>query len=228
MNVIKQISSLEKIRVGDTLNIPEITNATVLKGERFSYQITMKADTSMVGKFALASPLSPYIRVYAVNQSVMDNPTTVAVREIDYITDEAGLMPDLLTPLDEQNNIIQARSYYGKVASNPQTVFIEVNIPKDLAAGEYSIKATLTEENGKVDFEKTMTIRVLDTTAEEQTLIYTRWFYADCIANYHNVAIYSDEHFALIENYLREAVDVGINMILVDTYVYRLAQIVST
>ena len=228
MRVIKQISSLEKIRIGDKLNMPELTNTKVLKGERYSYQIAIVSDVSLVGKFEIESPLLPYIRTYAVNQSVMDNPTTIAVREIDLITDEPGLMPDLLTPLSEQNNIIQARSYYGKVASNPQTVWIEVNIPRDMKTGEYPITSRLIQEDGTVLFTKVMTVGVLNETVEEQTLLYTRWFYADCIANYHGVEIYSDEHFALIEAYLREAVDVGINMILVPIHTPPLDTAVGT
>ena len=228
MRVIKQISSLEKIRIGDKLNMPELTNTKVLKGERYSYQIAIVSDVSLVGKFEIESPLLPYIRTYAVNQSVMDNPTTIAVREIDLITDEPGLMPDLLTPLSEQNNIIQARSYYGKVASNPQTVWIEVNLPKDIAKGSYPITSRLIQEDGTILFEKTMTLTVLDGCIEEQTLLYTRWFYVDCISNYHGVEIYSDEHFALIEAYLREAVDVGINMILVPIHTPPLDTAVGT
>ena len=173
MRVIKQISSLEKIRIGDKLTMPEITSAKVLRGERYSYQITILSDVSLVGKFEIESPLLPYIRTYAVNQSVMDNPTTIAVREIDLITDEAGLMPDLLTPLSEQNNIIQARSYYGKVTSNPQTVWIEINLPENIAAGTYPITSRLIQEDGTVLFTKTMTIQVLNCTVEAQSLLYS-------------------------------------------------------
>lgn len=228
MNVIKQISSLEKVRVTDKLNLPEITQTTLLKGERFSYQISVIADTSVVGTFEIESLLSPYIKTYYVNQSVMDNPTTVAVREVDYITDEPGLMPDLLTPLSEHNNIIQARSYYGKIQSNPQTVWIEINLPRDMEAGTYTVTSRLVGNEGVVYFEKTMTVTVLNETVAEQALIYSRWFYIDCIANYHNVAIHSDEHFALIEAYLREAVDVGINMILVPIHTPPLDTAVGT
>ncbi len=228
MRVIKQISSLEKVRIGDTLNMPEVTRAKVLRGERYSYQITVKTDVTLVGKFVLESSLLPYIRTYAVNQSVMDHPASVAVKEIDFITDEPGLMPDLLTPLSEQNDILQARSYYGKVASNPVTVWIEVNIPRDMATGEYPITAKLIQDDGTVLFTKVMTVEVLNETVEEQTLLYSRWFYADCISNYHGVEIYSDEHFALIENYLREAVDVGINMILVPIHTPPLDTAVGT
>lgn len=228
MKVIKQISSLEKVRIDDTLNMPEITRAKVLRGERYSYQITAKTDVTLVGKFVLESPLLPYIRTYAVNQSVMDHPASIAVKEIDFITDEPGLMPDLLTPLSEQKDILQVRSYYGKVASNPVTVWIEVNIPRDMAAGEYPITAKLIQDDGTVLFTKVMTVEVLSETVEEQTLLYSRWFYADCISNYHGVEVYSDEHFALIENYLREAVDVGINMILVPIHTPPLDTAVGT
>jgi hypothetical protein len=62
---------------------------------------------------------------------------------------------------------------------------------------------------------KIMDVEVLPVTVADQSLIYTRWFYADCIADQHNVPIYSDAHFDLIEAYIKEAVDIGINMILV-------------
>ena len=214
MFVAKQISSLHKVRVFDNLNMNEITKETMLRGERFTYQISMRSDEPIMGNIRLESPLLDNIRIYTVENSVMDAPVIEKVDEEGYITTEPGLMPDLLLPIE--NNSVLTVNATGK------TLWIELNIPKDMAAGEYKINFVFeTFDFAKPDTTraivatKTMTVEVLPVTKKEQSLIYTRWFYADCIADYHNVPIYSDEHFDLIEAYIREAVDVGINMILV-------------
>ncbi len=215
MIVVKQISSLEKIRVRDRLNCPEIRSAKVLKGERYSYQIAALADRNTVGKIVVESELLPYIRVYTVEQSPMDTPTTLAVLETDYITTEPGLMPDLLVPLEESNGIMQLHSVYGRNAAMVKTIWVEVTLPKDIAPKDYDITVSLVVNEEQIAFKKVMTLSVLDVVKADHELVYSRWFYADCISNYHGVEIHSDEHFALMEEYIREAVDVGVNMILV-------------
>ena len=214
MFLAKQISSLHKVRLSDALNMNEITKETVLRGERFAYQISMKSDLPVIGNISIESPLLDHIRIYKVENAVMDAPVVDRVKEIGYITTEPGLMPDLLLPIE--NNSILTVSVAGK------SLWIELNIPKDMTAGEYKINFTYEtfdfaapDTTRTVTATKTMTVEVLPLTKKEQSLIYTRWFYADCIADYHNVPIYSDAHFDLIEAYIREAVDVGINMILV-------------
>ena len=214
MFLAKQISSLQKVREFDSLSMNEITKETVLRGERFTYQISMRSDAPVIGNIKIESPLLDHIKIYKVEQSVMDAPVIDRIQEIGYITTEPGLMPDLLLPLD--NNGYLTLNMAGK------TVWIEVNIPNDFPAGEYTIKFSYEtfdfnnpDAPHAIIATKTMTIEVLPLAKKEQSLIYTRWFYADCIADYHNVPIWSDAHFDLVEAYIREAVDVGINMILV-------------
>ena len=214
MFLAKQISSLHKVREFDSLSMNEITKETVLRGERFTYQISMRSDAPVIGNIKIESPLLDHIKIYKVEQSVMDAPVIDRIQEIGYITTEPGLMPDLLLPLD--NNGYLTLNMAGK------TVWIEVNIPNDFPAGEYTIKFSYEtfdfnnpDAPHAIIATKTMTIEVLPLAKKEQSLIYTRWFYADCIADYHNVPIWSDAHFDLVEAYIREAVDVGINMILV-------------
>ena len=192
----------------------EITKGTMLRGERFSYQISLKSDAYAIGNIRIESPLSEYIRIYQVEQSVMDAPVIDKVEEPGYITTEPGLMPDLLVPIE--NDSLFSVNVTGK------TLWLELNLPNDMSAGEYEINFAYEmfdfaepDTTRAVAATKTMTIEVLPLTKKEQSLIYTRWFYVDCIADYHNVPIYSDEHFALIEAYMHEAVDVGINMMLV-------------
>ena len=214
MFIAKQISSLEKVREFSNLNMREITAHTALRGERFSYQITMRNDTNSVWHVRVDSALKQHLKLYRVEQSVMDKPTTSPVCEIGYITTEPGLMPDLLTPF-EGGGVFS-------VGPEGKSLWVELNLPVDIAAGSYPITVIFDSFDAHnptaastVQMTKTIDIEILPVTVAEQSLIYTRWFYADCIADQHNVPIYSDAHFDLIEAYIKEAVDIGINMILV-------------
>ena len=214
MFLAKQISSLHKVRMLDDLNMHEITREAVLRGERFSYQISLRADAPVMGNIRIRSSLLDHMRIYKVENSVMDVPAVEKIDEAGYITTEPGLMPDLLLPIE--NDSVLTVNTAGK------TLWIEVNIPSDLAAGKYEINFeyemfdfAAPDTTREITATKTMTLEVLPLTKKEQSLIYTRWLYVDCISDYHNVPIYSDAHFDLIEAYIREAVDVGINMILV-------------
>lgn len=210
---IKQVSSLEKIRANDELNHGEIYKKSVLAGERFSYQISMQSPEFLYFvDVSLESSLKDNIKLYLVKDAHMDAPVTEKVEMEDYITHEPGLMPDILIPLEETNNRLS-------VGDRNCTIWVKIDIPKDAAPGIYPIEVKLSvgvpnEEITEVIC-KTMSLEVIPVAMPEQKLIYTRWFYADCIAVTHNVEIFSEEHWRLIDQYIAAAADVGINMILV-------------
>ena len=207
---VKQISSLHKVQLGASLDYPEVNAAELLKGERFSYQIVYRANDARMVEFSTEGELKQYIRLYQVNQSPFDAPVTevVGMTDPDFISRVPGLMPDLLTPLNEG---------FGNTTVNlhPSSVRVELTLPRDIAPGAYKVSVLMRDRHGNVLAKRDMKITVLDEVIKEQSLIYTRWFYADCISDYHGVPIYSDRHFELIEGYIRTATDMGINMILV-------------
>ena len=220
MNIIKQISSLEKVRRDSTMDYAEIKSKTLLRGERFSYQIALATDATFTGRLEIDSEIKEYIKVFCIDNAVMDAPITQkeAMLEPDYITKEPGLMPDILIPFEERDYIWTG--YVGAYA-----LWIEVNIPHNITPGKYDISIRLrnlenmhTVFDREIMFEKNMELEVIDEEIMPQSLMYTRWFYADCIADYHRVPVYSEAHWNLIEKYIAEAADVGVNMILVPVH----------
>lgn len=215
---MKQISSLEKVRATDSFVFDEIEKISVLAGERFSYQISMRYDTRAHSEISVESALSPYITLYQVRDTYMDVPVTAKLENSeDYITMEPGFMPDILIPLTEQGNKITLKS-------QSTTLWVKVDVPRDAKPGTYTIKINLTAKerpdsaNSLFGAEKKMTIEVLPAIIPQQKLIYTRWFYVDCVAVQHNVNVYSEEHWTLIDKYIEAAVDVGINMLLIPAH----------
>lgn len=208
----RQISSLEKVRSTDALTHAQISEKTVLKGERFSYQICMHSSENIFFRVSVESDLADHIRIYNVQEACMDAPVTVNVPMEDYITHEPGQMPDILVPLQESGNIVT-------VSPKASCLWVKVDVPEDMAPGSYPVKIRFRGFTyGQIpaqDLETVMNIQVADTAMPQQKLIYTRWFYADCIAVAHNVEIFSEAHWDLIEKYVAAASDLGINMILV-------------
>lgn len=209
---VKQISSLEKVRRGDAAPKDEIWRRTALAGERVSYQIHLRSDTWLVLRPKVESPLSDCVRLYHVRDAQMDSPVGRDVPQDDYITLEPGLMPDILVPLETTDFQMMSDA-------KGHTLWVKVDLPKDTKPGFYRIKVSFEGDNINGDpvcnFSQTLILEVLPAVVPEQRLIYTRWFYADCIAVAHNVEIFSEKHWELIDKYIAAAADVGINMILV-------------
>lgn len=224
MQTVKQISSLEKVRGNEILECNEIFKTTCLKGEKISYQISVKSQEIVNGIIEVISPFGENVRVYNVLNAAMDMPITdsAAGDDINYITKEPGLMPDILQPISETDNVFM---YW----TTTKSLWIDVDVPADFKEGTYSVEVKCSDiETKEVTFSKKMEIEVCDKAILPQSLVYTRWFYADCIADYHNVEVYSEEHWHLIEEYIKQAVASGVNMILVPIHTPPLDTAVGT
>ena len=73
---------------------------------------------------------------------------------------------------------------------------------------------SVLKRNRASRLEKVFTLEVIPATLPDQTLIHTEWFHADCLANYYEVEIFSERHWALIGQFMQIAAQNGINMIL--------------
>ncbi len=238
---VKQISSLEKVRGKEKLDFVEIDKRTVLQGERFSYQLCLASDSQLQAQLCMESSLTDAVRLYQVKEAVLDCPVTEPGPQEDYLTKDPCLMPDILLPLETAAEAIMKNTAFDKNAEPGEntelvahtisitqhfsltpyitTIWVKVDIPKDCRPGNYAIRFAIHlyrpgQEPAGVLY-KTMRLEVRPVCMPVQKLIYTRWFYADCIAVAHDVPVYSEAHWNLIEKYIAAAADVGINMILV-------------
>jgi len=220
--ILRQFSSLEKVRLRDPQIEKELFSKKVFRGERFNYQVGVWDNSDYLAELRVkvTSPLQDHIKAYVVSNVPMDFPTYAGCQDDDYITKEPGLMPDLLIPLEERNGILDI--YNGAACS----VWIRLDIPENFPAGEYPItvameKISAEESTSKgpgpeerENHEKTMTVKVLPVSLPKQKLIFTQWFHTDCIATAYDVEIYSEQHWDLIDNFMQCAAETGINMLL--------------
>ena len=128
-----------------------------------------------------------------------------------------GLYPDVLMPLMRGNCV---------PCYNKQLHSVMIDFEGDLKAGKYPVKIVLYTLDEKKVAESEFVVEIIDALLPEQETIVTNWFYADCLADYYNVEVFSDRHFEICENYIKTAVKNGTNMLLMpvftpplDTYV---------
>lgn len=211
---IKQVSSLETVFSYETA--PEITNAAAFRGERFSYQAVIYPEKGFRYQVSVKAPgLENAVTLYKLRDAVMDLPVSVSDEHSVLLTKEPGFMPDILVPAEEENNRLV---FTGK---NPQQLWVRIDVPEDIPEGEYTVTLEFSPLKGHywdpvaegvsaAEFK----LKVLPFTVPKQTLKYTQWFYADCIADYYDIPVYSERHWELIDAFIGAAADTGINVIL--------------
>lgn len=81
--------------------------------------------------------------------------------------------------------------------------------------GVYPVELRLvTADDETVLASASISVTILPGRLPAQKLIRTHWFHTDCLAEYYRVPVFSEEHWTIIENFIRTAVRRGCTMIL--------------
>lgn len=214
MVVAKQISSLEKVRYAEDIK-NEVSEVQLFLGEHYSYQIVLEVKECTLVEINVDSQLEDYINIYSVEDSVMDLPVDDEHSDDDYITKSKGVMPDLLVPVNKHKGTVM-------FAGGIKSFWVEICVPENFAAGKYDVNVNIkykpTYSKDKFDeveeLKSVLHTEIINVKLPDQNLLFTQWFHVDCIASAHNVEIYSEEHWSLIDKYMQTAAELGINMIL--------------
>lgn len=203
-----QVSSLQRVFLDGRCDLTEHNCDSVLKGERYSYQIAYKSSEKFFAEIVIDSPLSQFITV----RSVGNVPSELPVYESDCEfceRNEPGLFPDVLFPIENNRVLIKRQNYYA--------LWITVDLPKDTDTGDYEIKIKL-KKDGKTISENIFCLHVINAVLPEQKLIYTQWFHSDSIANYYKIPVFCEKFWALVESFIKAAVHTGVNMLLTPVF----------
>ncbi len=147
--------------------------------------------------------------------------------------DAGGACPDLLLPRIAAPEIVHLPldtklPYYEKDEKNTlnascfatQSVFIQINAEgKSLCAGDHTVTVEVIGlMSGEVLSTHTVTVHLVDAELPKTDLILTNWFHQDCLCDISRLPLYSDAYFALLEKYLFEYVQNGMNTLLFPTF----------
>ena len=109
----------------------------------------------------------------------------------------------MLEPV-EDNSFFAESGHHG-------SLWIELDASGE-SAGRHDIFITVSK--GKETVTNVITVDVINAKLPEQALMCTMWFHCDCLATYYKVDVFSEEHWNIIENYVRNAANHGVNFIL--------------
>ena len=135
-----QVSSLEKVFLDHNNFKNEFNEMSVLKSERFFYQIAYtyidegETTSRRISDFAIkiTSPLKNYISMRTVENVPAQLTHYPNSCDNDYLRKKPGLYPDLLMPL-KQNIISVCQNIW-------HSLWITVDAPESVSAGKYPIE----------------------------------------------------------------------------------------
>ncbi len=202
------LSSLEKVFPDEAPHANPFRQASALLGERFSFQIACFMEGADKLEVAAAVATDPSLPAELYEVGVV--PATFPVAQLhdeDYLRTAPGLFPDPLYPHEGAFSIPHHQW---------RSLWVSAVIPADLQANEVHFTVTLRDaSNPKAELVKeTFILHIIPAVLPEQKLIHTEWFYMDCLASYYKVPVFSEEHWNITEQYLKNAADFGVNMIL--------------
>ena len=192
---IKILSNLAKVFPDKICNGYEIESVSCLKNGKTSFQIAVK--TQEDENLTVSSPCKG-----AKIHSIGFVPVGLAgpKERDDYFLRDAksGDYPDILLPFD---------GTLSTKANEWTALWVEL-APCGKKTGEKELTFNVGEREVKVK------LIIEDAELRDQTLMCTHWFHTDCLASHYGVEIFSEEHWRIIENFMKYAVENGINIIL--------------
>jgi hypothetical protein len=207
----KLLSPLEKVFLDREPFLCAVgEDMTALKNETLSFQIAYTSEEPPNGfGFALINVNSCIKDKVRVRKVAMIPAVYPAPANFDdnYISTTPGLFPDLLDGITDGNIPLLAGKW--------TALWVDVTTDENTPAGIHDVEFIISEKYSGVTLGTlNVAVKVLDAVMPKQKLIHTEWFYADCLADYYDVEVFGDKHWGIIENFIREYVKHGINMVL--------------
>lgn len=210
MIFLKPIHSTERCFYDENIaDKAPLTAMTVFRGEQCSFQFACTADTAPGWSNAHPVQWSLDCALPWTLSSVELMPVREPIFQWKlgepYLRTTPGLYPDLLRRLTPDKP-------YHVPYGNLTSLFCVLDIPEHTAPGVYPVTLTFTQ-NDVICAQAVVEVTVLPAVLPKQTLTVTQWFHCDCLASLYEVEVFSEEHWAIIENYVRLAVKTGTNAI---------------
>ena len=201
------LSSLTKVFKEKEPNFPEFDSFSCLKNEKFSFQVAFAAECKEECKISVsvASPLKDDLTLYLVKDIPAGKNGYDNSDAFHYDLNRKSF-PDLLMPID---GVITVKK------NQWNSIWVEYS-PKRCTAGIMKITVNITA--GDKVFSKTFTLNIIDKELPKQELLFTNWFHNDCLCTYYGVEVFSEDYWRIAENYIRNAAEHGVTMLLTPVF----------
>lgn len=208
LSSLKKVFPDSEIECGTEGKIPVFAGA---RGETVAFQIAFRSPMGIYLKLRTESGLKNLRmrEVCLVPCELPGNPSDPGI-----LRSKPGLYPDPLRDIREPLRLAQDVT---------RAVWFSVRLDEKMKPGTYDLRVIVSQYQypdepwktpGEFEAEIPVRIRVHAAVLPKQKLILTNWFYADCLAEYYHVRVWSEKFWSVLENYLRDYTAHGRNMLL--------------
>lgn len=202
---------------------------SVIPGQSFSFQLALKSQEAWISNYRIHSQIEAkdllffeQVKITANIREVVHVPVTFPGNGFDghSLRETAGLYPDLLKPLQNERVKLAYRQW--------ETLWIELDVPADTRPGRYLVSLWLNAVDTPVDSEGyrtenadcrvTFELDVIAANVTKPEIKHTEWFHTDCLADYYQVDVFSEEHWEIVRQFVAAAVKRHMNMLLTPVF----------
>lgn len=198
---INIISSLEKIYHSDKVPRNTLSNFSMLKNEKKSFQIAIECEKEFSAELIINSTFDK-TTAYSVEHIKSDFPMNKTGVDDYFRFSEDGYYPDLLLPINDKI----------KVSKGISVFWVEVNA-NEKNIGINTIEIELKDDE-KTIAETSLKVEVINCELDFNDFVYTNWFHTDCLMSNYGFDVFSDEYWRVTENFLKTANEYGMNCVL--------------
>ena len=207
--------SLEKVRPACPPPVWEPARVTLLRDQRWSFQLAYTCanddfgESSTLFRVRCTGPAAAAASLRRVDLAPCEYPCH-GTWDDNYLTTSPGLLPDLLVPLAPDEPVRGMPAQW-------RSLWIALDAAQ-LPPGDTELRLEVRTETGELLADFSVLVRVLARTLPPLTLYHTQWFHADCLADYYQVPVFSEEHWRILDNFIAAAAAHGVNMLLTPVF----------
>ena len=224
-------NSLVKVFPQTEISENSVNKFTALKNEPFSLQMLYKLDNPKCAsvpfyfKVETDIPINIYSAEYV--KVLGDNDVNFPEKYDSLLFADMLVPKKFNTPIIEKGSPFcddyfeEGENVFLKASSKTtKSLWITVNENgEDISPGEHTIKFSFYgRRNNRFMGEATASISVVNAKLPKQEFIYTNWFHCDCLSDFYNIEIFSDEFFEIFEDFVKTASKNGMNMLLLPCF----------
>lgn len=192
-------SALQKV-FSDAPLPPQNNVLRLFLNERGSLQLCLRSNAP--AELSVICRCDLPFRTYLVREVYSDFPMYPHAKNCTLLKSGPAYFPDLLEPFGGTLRAEAGVTYALRVEF----------LPDAASPGAYEARFAVTG-NGETA-EIAATVLVGKTALAPQALVYTDWFHADCLATYYKTPVFSQTHWEIVERFMQNAAEHGVNCIL--------------
>lgn len=202
---IRIINPLMKVFPDQELEAEEYLRGSALAEEYFDLQVAYFSEYTQTQLSLDIETDLRYVSRGAVGYAVSEMPG-YPDHDPYVLRDVPGIYPD---PIYEVTGVGDIEAVGGQWRS----VYVTLKAGLE-ETGEHDIRFHIRDSGGEELASSEFRLKIIGKALPRQKTLHTEWFYFDCLATAYRTEVFSPRHWEILENYIQNYAEHGMNMVL--------------